>query len=1048
MSNLVGQQIAHYRLESLIGDGGMGTVYRAYDLNLERTVALKLMHDHFARQPEFRARLTKEARTAAQLDHPSIVRIYDFASFDEGLYIAMEFIGGGSLRAHLKRLQAKGQRLPLEQGVQIAAQLADALDYAHRQGVIHRDVKPSNIILKRLIRADEPGRQPFRAVLTDFGLVKLLEGDSMTESGTTMGTPTYMSPEQCQGLALDGRSDLYSLGVVLYELATNRLPFDFKSLSEAMATHMQGVKAPPASEVRSDIPPMLDALLARALAKEPEDRFASGKEMTEAMHSALLALEGRPTEIVDRAAPVGAEAAASRARYRLKIVTPGQDARYARLARSRVTVGRGADNLIVLPAEGVSRNHVRLQETATGWAVVDLGGANGTWLDNQRLRANQMTELPTGSTLEIGPYRLMLEERESGETAATAAAGTAVAAAGIAAAAGAAGRPAEEAAEEAPLAIYLTRESVSVEPGRQVELKVDVVNRGVEADRVNLRVRGLPSQWVSLPDAFMPIPPGESMTIPIVIRPPRQMDTPAGRQRFRVEVISQHHTGKTPAASATLNLGTFRAFESTVQPRQLRLPGVVRVSVRNKGNVQTSVRVTGRDQANQIQFTGVQGPVKLNPGQTAAIDLQLESRERSWIGGYESYNFEVEVASEDGTKRVTSGSAESSPLIPTGFVYGAIFLIVFMCVLAGLFFVFQRDRVAPVPTATITLIAGFGNPETATAFVGTSQAATATALASLTITPAPGVDSDGDGLSDAQEGVVGTDPNNPDTDGDGLQDGEEVLTWGTNPLNRDTDADVLLDGDEVNTYGTDPTNPDTDGDGIPDGVEIANGTDPLDPNDPPPTATPPGPTNTPTTTSTASPSPTPSDTPTPSPTPSETPVTPQPQQYVLTVSSTGSGNVSLNPPGGTYAQGTVVTLMAAVTDENWEFSHWGGDLSGSANPRSLTMDGNKNVTATFIVKQYTLITSTVGNGTVAVEPLSDTYSPGTVVTLTATADTGWLFTHWSGDLDGNTSPAAMTMEGDKATLEVVANFRQNTTGQLFDEKVALRPANLTSGKRN
>jgi serine/threonine protein kinase len=288
----------------------MGTVYRAYDLNLERTVAVKLMHDHFARQPEFRARLTQEARTAAQLDHPSIVRIYDFANFDEGLYIAMEFIGGGSLRDHLRRIQAKTQRLPLEQSLQIGAQLADALDYAHRQGVIHRDVKPSNIILKRLIRADSPGRQPFRAVLTDFGLVKLLEGDSMTESGTTVGTPTYMSPEQCQGLPLDGRSDLYSLGVVLYELATNRLPFEFKSLSEAMATHMHGVKAPPASQIRPDVPPMIDALLANALAKEPEDRFASGKEMSDALHSALNALEEQPTQIMSRTAPAAATPAA------------------------------------------------------------------------------------------------------------------------------------------------------------------------------------------------------------------------------------------------------------------------------------------------------------------------------------------------------------------------------------------------------------------------------------------------------------------------------------------------------------------------------------------------------------------------------------------------------------------------------------------------------------------------------------------------------------------------------------------------------------------
>jgi hypothetical protein len=122
----------------------------------------------------------------------------------------------------------------------------------------------------------------------------------------------------------------------------------------------------------------------------------------------------------------------------------------------------------------------------------------------------------------------------------------------------------------------------------------------------------------------------------------------------------------------------------------------------------------------------------------------------------------------------------------------------------------------------------------------------------------------------------------------------------------------------------------------------------------------------------------------------------------------------------------VVTLSAVSTDANWEFSHWSGDLSGSVNPETLTMDADKSTTATFIVAQYTLITSTVGSGSITVEPVQDTYAPGTVVTLTATADTDWVFTHWSGDLDGNTSPATLTMEGDKPALEVVANFREGT----------------------
>ena len=225
MTSFIGQMFGKYRIEALVGDGGMGTVYRAYDTDLERPIALKLMHAHYARQPEFRARLRQEALTAAKLDHPSIVKIYDFADTPGGAYIAMEFISGGSLRSHLQRLQARQRYLPLAQALQIGAQIAEALEYAHLKGVVHRDVKPGNIILKKLTRPEETGEHPFRAVLTDFGLVRLVNGDRITQSGMTLGTPIYMSPEQCQGHDLDGRSDLYSLGIVLYELFTNHLPF-------------------------------------------------------------------------------------------------------------------------------------------------------------------------------------------------------------------------------------------------------------------------------------------------------------------------------------------------------------------------------------------------------------------------------------------------------------------------------------------------------------------------------------------------------------------------------------------------------------------------------------------------------------------------------------------------------------------------------------------------------------------------------------------------------------------------------------------------------
>jgi eukaryotic-like serine/threonine-protein kinase len=834
MSDLTGQLIAHYRLEALLGEGGMGTVYRAYDLNLDRTVAIKLMHAHFARQPEFRARLTQEARAAAQLDHPSIVRIIDFGESEAGLYIAMEYLGGGSLRAHLQRLQTQQKFLPLEQSFQIGLQMADALDYAHKRGFIHRDVKPGNIILKRLNRPEESGEQPFRAVLTDFGLVKLLEGEGLTLSGVTLGTPGYMSPEQVEGQKLDGRSDLYSLGVVLYELVTNHLPFNFRSLSEAVASHMRGDSAPPPSQFRPDLPPMVDAVLGRALARSLPERFGTGAEMADAMRSALYSLEDSPTRILQRnsnsddlvvavdEAPPG---------YHLLINSEEQQTIVAALTRPVIYLGRGAENDVVLPADGVSRQHARLQGTEAGWEIVDLGGINGTELEGRRLPANQPTALLPGHQIRIGPYDLALkgpgESVQHHDVVAlpvtpiaeqpTAAPGNAEAPTPVEST----GDPATAAAErESPVAIFLGQETVAVEPGEEIEVMVEVLNRSDVNDRVNLRVHGLPSDWLSLPGEFVAAPAGESVQIPLLISPPRDVDTPAGRQRYRIELVSQQHPNVEAAVNVSLVLGSFEAFQASLEPEEIRLPGMVQVNIVNTGNKRSDFSLVGRDPEEFVRFRGERGRISLEPGQTATVDLYLEARGQSWFGSSELFPYEVQVITRSGSRQILEANAQTVALLPEWLLYVTISATVFICVLGMLIVLFSGRE--PAPTIDVR---GTEMAMTAAALQGTETALTAVALATAVLTPgtpSPGIDSDEDGLTDTQERLIGTDPFNPDSDGDGLTDGQEVLI-----------------------YGTDPLRPDTSGDGINDGTAVATGVDPLRGVLPTPTQPLPSPTATP-----------------------------------------------------------------------------------------------------------------------------------------------------------------------------------------------------------
>ncbi|NWF69256.1 MAG: protein kinase [Chloroflexi bacterium] len=289
MVYLVGQTLDHYRVEQLLGQGGMGMIYQAIDINTQRPVALKVMHDHLTNNQQFKQRFQQEAETVAGLDHPNIVRVLEFSHNPKRLYIVMELVSGGSLRDHLARLHREGHGLPLDEALTIGRQIAEALHYAHERGIIHRDVKPDNILLRPLSE-DVPSR--FQAMLTDFGLAKLAEGMRFTVTGRLLGTYAYASPEQCNAEKnLDGRTDIYALGVVLYEMTAGRMPFEPKTPMEALRVHTK-VPPPPPSSVMADYPAALEAVVLKCLEKARDARYANGKELANALWEVQFTLRG------------------------------------------------------------------------------------------------------------------------------------------------------------------------------------------------------------------------------------------------------------------------------------------------------------------------------------------------------------------------------------------------------------------------------------------------------------------------------------------------------------------------------------------------------------------------------------------------------------------------------------------------------------------------------------------------------------------------------------------------------------------------------------
>lgn len=263
----------HYALEDEIGRGGMSVVYRARDLRLNRPVAIKVLPPELAHDAAIRARFTREAQMAAQLSHAHIVPIYDVGERDGIAYFVMALVTGGNLATLLTR----EPRQPIDEVRRILCEVADALAYAHLRGVIHRDVKPDNILLDR---------QTGRAMVTDFGIAWAMEaGARLTATGIAVGTPTYMSPEQAVGeRELDGRSDIYSLGVVGYQMLTGRVPFE---AGNSMALLLKHVTERPRSiaELRPETPKSMRDALERALAKAPEDRWPTAAALREALAS-------------------------------------------------------------------------------------------------------------------------------------------------------------------------------------------------------------------------------------------------------------------------------------------------------------------------------------------------------------------------------------------------------------------------------------------------------------------------------------------------------------------------------------------------------------------------------------------------------------------------------------------------------------------------------------------------------------------------------------------------------------------------------------------
>jgi serine/threonine protein kinase len=668
MRDLVGAILDDtYRVERLIGQGGMGAVYAAHDLALDRDVAIKVMHDHIAREEGFRSRFLQEARAIAALDHPSIVRVYAFSRQSDLLYIVMAVIGQGhTLAEWLDRLSAQGMLLDLDQALALIEQLADALGYAHSRGVTHRDIKPGNILLQPLSADASAGRGPLvRAVLTDFGLAKLARSATQTLPGQAMGTPAYMAPEQCLGQAVDGRADIYALGVVLYQLATGQLPFAVGSLPEALQAHTRQAPPPPRL-LMPDLPSEVERAILTTLAKAPAHRYQTGEALRDAIADMrkryvhrrqdtplapasqtsaawLTQSESAPAPRVDALPTPPSDGLAG---ARIVILDPeGRSETVPLPASGTLTVGREADSDLMLPATAVSRHHARISCEGQRVRVTDLNSTNGTFLEGERILPGVAERWLPGRRLRIGGYWLALEGISTTPTP----------------------PPAATHADRTPapagaLELRLLPSTLSLEPSGQGQITAQLLNHQPHVDHFYARVEGLPGAWVSLPESDLMLAPEDGGVLAIIVRAPGDPAPLAGEHSFIVHVMSRADATRHAEAQGVVAIAAVRRVALSLHPSVYTDQGEGTLTVENQGNAAEQITLRASDPADAVEVQLAQGAFALTPGSSRAVAVTIKPGQRAPQGLHQTLPFAVQALVAEQPVAVANGALTVRPL--------------------------------------------------------------------------------------------------------------------------------------------------------------------------------------------------------------------------------------------------------------------------------------------------------------------------------------------------------------------------------------------------
>ncbi|AZI44506.1 FHA domain-containing protein (plasmid) [Deinococcus psychrotolerans] len=579
-----------YRLLRPLGKGWLGEVYAAQNLDGASISALRIIAPELSAQPKVITNFRRLHQKWRQLSHPNILGVSEILERDQHVYYGMNLAQKGSLRQLLQAQGQSGQFMDLLVVVDLVRQAAGALAYAHDANLMHGDLKPENLLLNpaRAIM----GRPAYSVLVADFGVGELQNYTHGVHDRLIVTSPAYMSPEQCRGVRTEVRSDIYALGVILYELLTNLVPFEARDLAEAVEKHQHVAPIPP-GQIRVDIPQDLEELVLTCLAKAPEYRYRTAQELEDALQGVLNQLipQGpRPTMVLpDVPEPPAPRIEAMRDRTpfpRVQIVgDDGQLLRVEPLRASIITVGRASTNAIVLEHVGVSRHHLNIEVDDDGVFVSDLASTNGTTLGGAALAPRTRTLWPDGGMLRVEPFWLRLQ-------------------------------PPQKVVQQARIGVQVQDNDIELTPGTVTVLKVELANTGRTVDHFQMGVEGVPPEWVQNLYHEIQLNPGMTASTSLRILVPRESQYPADLYAVQVVARSRENPAEFGYAPMNWKVLPFTETQIEVTPRRRSAWRHTHYDLKliNASNVAITYNMTVRDEEGQIHLQSPLESLRLPTG--------------------------------------------------------------------------------------------------------------------------------------------------------------------------------------------------------------------------------------------------------------------------------------------------------------------------------------------------------------------------------------------------------------------------------------------------